>query len=61
MSLTILGILVALLLPVIIGWRFAFVMLRNNPTPGVKMFFWVMSGLTIVLAGAVAIAASYLD
>ena len=61
MLFTILGILAALLIPVAIVWRVAFKLLMRDPTPSVKLFFWSMSAVFIVLAGVLCIVIQYLD
>src|SRR5262249_40558230 len=49
MALGLLGVVVVLLIPVAIGWRVAFKLLTQNPTPQVKAFFWVLSALSCSL------------
>lgn len=63
MAVTILGVIVVFLLPVAIGWRIALDLLQGegDPTPQLKLFFWVMSALFIVLAGAAFLATRYIE
>ena len=51
---------VFLLVPVVIGWRISFFLLKQNPTPAVKLFFWLMSALFIGLAATVFVATRYI-
>ena len=61
MALDILLLVVVLMLPVGIGWRVAYSLLLRNPTPEVKAFFWVMSALFVVLAGAAFVATRFIE
>ena len=61
MAVAILSGVVVLLLPVAIGWKIALTLLQGNPTPQVKLFFWGMSALFIVLAGVAFVATRYID
>ena len=47
-ALTVLSVVVLMGIPVATGWRIAFNSLLRDPTPQVKLFFWMMSTLFIV-------------
>lgn len=61
MATTVLTGVVFLLVPVGIGWKVAFGQLTKNPTPRVRLFFWIMSGSFIGLAVAAFVATRYIE
>ena len=54
-------VITILLIPVSLGWKVAFGLLKKNPTPQVKLFFWVMSVLFVGLAAAAFVATRYIE
>jgi hypothetical protein len=60
MALTILSMTVLLLIPVAVGWRIAFNQLRDDPSPSVKWWFWIMSALLIGLAAVAFVATRFI-
>lgn len=61
MALSVLGVAIALMLPVAVGWKVALGLLQRNPTPAVKAFFWAMSGLFVALAAAAFAATRFIE
>ena len=61
MALGILGMVVVLLIPAGITWRIAFNLLRQNPTPQVKVFFWASSVVFIALGAAAFTATRFIE